>query len=282
MTLVIKLGGQAVEEADRRRALARQITQLQRAGHRIVVVHGGGKLLTETLARLNIPTRFIEGLRVTDEATRNVALMVLAGFVNKQWVADIIAQGGKAVGITGGDGALIRARRIEAKVNGRTESLGFVGRPKKVNRELLDVLLNAGVIPVVASLALDAKNQYLNVNADDFAAALATAVGADKLFYFTESGGVWDAQRQVLPQVKLSDIPKLIARGVVRDGMIPKLRSCARTLRGSVGEIDIVSPDLPDVLIETVRGRSQAGTRIVNDTRKSVAKRVGKRTGKAA
>ncbi len=280
--LVIKLGGRALEEADRRRGMAKQIAQLQRAGHRVVIVHGGGQLLTETLARLSIPTRFIEGLRVTDEATRDVALMVLAGFVNKQWVAEIAAQGAKAVGITGGDDKLITARMIGAKVNGRSASLGFVGRPTKVNRELLDILLNASVIPVVASLALDRKSQYLNVNADDFAAALATALDADRLFYFTESGGVWDAEKRVLPEVKLSEIPKLIARGVVRDGMIPKLRSCARTLRGSVDEIDIVSPDVPDVLIKTLGGGSQLGTRIVNDTRKSTAKRIGKRAGKAA
>lgn len=268
MTLVIKLGGQAVEEMDRRRALAQQIAKLQRSGHRVVVVHGGGKLLTQTLGRLNIPTRFVEGLRVTDRATRDVALMVLAGLINKQWVAEIAAQGAAAVGIAGGDGALIRARKIQAKVNGREESLGFVGRPQKVNKQVLEVLLAAGMIPVVASLALGPDDEYLNVNADDFAAALATALAADRLFYFTESGGVWDAERRVLPEVRLSEIPKLIAKGVVREGMVPKLRSCARTLRQSVGEIDIVSPDVPNVLVETVRGGSHGGTRIVNDTRK--------------
>ena len=263
MTLVVKIGGQAVEEARCRRALARQIAELRRRGHHLVVVHGGGKLLTATLERLGIPTKFAQGLRVTDAATRDVALMVLAGIVNKQWVAELGRQGVPALGICGGDAGLIAARKVRARANGRTENLGFVGRPQKVNTHILEVAFREGIVPVVASVALGNQAEYLNVNADEFAAALAIALKADRLFYLTESGGVWDADRRLLPVVRLSEIRSLIETGTVRDGMIPKLQSCARTLRRTVDEIDILSPDVPNVLVSALEDVVRGGTRIV-------------------
>jgi len=263
VTLVIKIGGHAVEDARRRRSVAQQIAELRRRGHGVVVVHGGGKLLTETLARLNIPTKFRQGLRVTDAATRDVALMVLAGIVNKQWVAELQGQGVPALGICGGDANLVEARKLRLRTKGGSENLGFVGRPRKVNPRILEVAFREGLVPVVASLALGPRGEYLNVNADELAAALAIALKADRLAYLTESGGVWDTERRLLPLVKLSDIRSLIRKGIVRDGMIPKLRSCARTLRQAVGEIDIVSPDVPNVLVASIENGAQTGTRIV-------------------
>lgn len=263
MTLVIKIGGEAVEDARCRRALARQIGELRRRGHRLVVVHGGGKLLTATLKRLGISTKFTQGLRVTDAATRDVAVMVLAGIVNKQWVAELGRQGVPALGICGGDAGLIAAGKVRARANGRSEDLGFVGRPRKVNPYILEVAFREGIVPVVASVALSHHGEYLNVNADEFAAALAIALKADRLFYLTESGGVWDADRRLLPVVRLSEIQRLIETGIVRDGMIPKLQSCARTLRRTVGEIDILSPDVPNVLVGALTDVVRGGTRIV-------------------
>jgi len=263
VTLVIKIGGLALGDARQRRGLARQISELRRRRHRVAVVHGGGRLLTETLKRLDIPTKFRQGLRVTDAATRDVALMVLAGIVNKQWVAELEAEGVPALGICGGDAGLARARRVRLRAKGRSESLGFVGRPQKVSTRILEIAFREGLVPVVASVALGARGQYLNVNADEFAAALAIALKADRLFYLTESGGVWDAERRLLPLVRLSQIRSLIAKGIVRNGMIPKLRSCARTLRQTVGEIDIVSPDVPNVLVNALDDGRHVGTRIV-------------------
>jgi len=275
MTLVIKIGGQAAEDVRQRRSLAKQIAELRRSGHRIVVVHGGGKLLTHTLARLGIPTEFYRGLRVTCAETRDVALMVLAGVVNKRWVAELEGQRQRAIGICGGDAGLVMARKLavrESNGNGesngsrrpsRRKDLGFVGRPSKVNTGILEMAFREGVVPVVASVALDPQGEYLNVNADDFAAAIASALGADRLIYLTESGGVWDAQRQLLPVVKLGDIRRLIRQGIVRDGMIPKLESCARTLRRKVGEIDIVSPESANVLRRAIDRDESVGTRIV-------------------
>ncbi len=264
MKLVIKIGGQAAEDAAGRSELARQIAALCRAGHHLVVAHGGGKLLTETLHRLGIATEFHNGLRVTDAAARDVALMVLAGIVNKQWVAELEAQGQRALGICGGDGGLVVARKLVAGSNGSRKDLGFVGRPRKVNPHILEVAWEKGIVPVVASLAPGPGGHYFNINADDFAAALAQAMKADRLVYLTESGGVWDAERRLLPLVKVKDIGRLIRQGVVRDGMIPKLRSCARTLARGVREIDILPPSVPGALLEAFQTGRHAGTRIVN------------------
>ncbi len=265
MKVVVKVGGQSAEEQFRRQHLARQIAVLARAGHRVVVVHGGGKALTQTLQRLGIETEFHNGLRVTDAATRDVALMVLAGIINKQWVAELEAQRQSAMGICGGDGKLVMARRLTATANGTKKDLGYVGRPTKINTAILNLAFSKGFVPVVASLGLSAAGQYLNINADDLAAALATALEADRLLYLTESGGVWDAEKNVLPLVRLKDIRSLIHKGIVRDGMIPKLRSCARTLQHGVHEIDIISPDEKNSLVRTVIKRESVGTRIVRE-----------------
>jgi acetylglutamate kinase len=200
---------------------------------------------------------------VTDAATRDVALMVLAGIVNKQWVAELEARGQRALGLCGGDAGLVAARKLTVGVNGGRKSLGFVGRPQRVDTRILDLAFQADIVPVVASLGLTPGGEYLNVNADDLAAALATALHADRLLYVTESGGVWDAERRRLPIIKLNEIPGLIRRGIVRDGMIPKLRSCARTLRHNVGEIDLIAPTVREGLLRVVEDGALVGTRIV-------------------
>jgi len=265
MKLVIKIGGQAAEDAKGRRRLARQIVELQRAGHSVVVVHGGGKTLTRTLDRLGMATEFHQGLRVTDAATRDVALMVLAGIVNKQWVAAFAALGQPALGICGGDAGLVSAKKISLGCDGQRRDLGYVGRPHKIRTSVLEMALREVLILVVASLGLGSRGEFLNINADDLAAALAVALQADRLFYLTESGGVWDAERRLLPLVKLGEIPSLIRKGIVRDGMIPKLLSCARLLRKKVGEVDILSADGSNALLRAVEDGQHFGTRIVKN-----------------
>jgi acetylglutamate kinase len=263
LKLVVKIGGQGAEDPKGRRDLARQIAAIKKAGHSIVVVHGGGKILTRTLDRLGIPTEFCQGLRVTNSETRDVAMMVLAGLVNKQWVADLESLKQPAVGLCGGDGGMVRARKLTVGENGNRRDLGFVGRPDKVNTKILDVALRGGMIPVVASLGISASGEFLNINADDLAAALAAALRADRLLYLTESGGVWDAGKKLLPIVRVSDIQGMIKNGVVRDGMLPKLLSCARTLKQKVGEVVILSTTVPDALSSAILKGKTAGTRIV-------------------
>src|SRR5215472_9588620 len=172
MRLVVKIGGHAAEDRALRRPLARQITRLCRSSHQVVVAHGGGRMLTQALERLGIATEFHDGLRVTDAATRDVALMVLAGIVNKQWVGELEAQGQRALGICGGDAGLVSARKLAGGANGNRSRLGWVGQPRKVETRILEVAFREGIVPVVASLALGARGEYLNVNADDLAAAL--------------------------------------------------------------------------------------------------------------
>jgi acetylglutamate kinase len=263
MKLVIKIGGHGAEDPSGRKELARQIATIHRAGHSVVVVHGGGKALTRTLDRLGMATEFYQGLRITDAATRDVAMMVLAGLVNKQWVAELESLKQPALGLCGGDGSMVRARKLIVGKNGSKRDLGFVGRPHKVNTAVLDIALRGGMIPVVASLGVNARGEFLNINADDLAAALAVALQADRLLYLTESGGVWDAEKRLLPIVKLGDIRRMIKEGVVRDGMIPKLLSCGRTLRQKVGEVDILSTTVPNALLNAIEKGKTAGTRIV-------------------
>jgi len=189
--------------------------------------------------------------------------MVLAGLTNKRLVAELEAQGQPALGICGGDARLVEVRKLSLRQDGQTKDLGFVGRPRKISTAILEMAQERGLVPVVASLALGPRGDYFNVNADDLAAALAMALKADRLVYLTEADGVWDAERRRLPVVRLQEIPRLIRKGIVRDGMIPKLRSCARTLRHDVREVNIVSARAPQVLIRALQNREGMGTRIV-------------------
>lgn len=268
MKLVIKIGGQAMDDARARRNVARQVAGLRRSGRDVVVVHGGGKLLTDTLARLGISSEFSNGLRVTGSETRDVAVMVLAGIANKQWVAAIRAEGAEAIGICGGDAGLVEARKLAPRNGARRKDLGYVGRPAKVNTAVLKAAFERGWVPVIASVAPGPRKEYFNINADDFAAALAKALCAERLIYFTESGGVWDSERRLLPLIRADEIRTMIRSGVVRDGMIPKLLSCTRVLAGRVGEIDMISPARPDGVLEVLSGGPHGGTRIVKGSDK--------------
>lgn len=259
MRVVVKIGGDAAESRPVRRSLARQVAALRGSGCDVVVAHGGGKRLTRVLADLGIEAEFADGLRVTSAATRDVALMVLAGLINKQWVAEIQAQGQAALGICGGDAGLVEARKLRSK----SIALGFVGRAAEVNPAVLEMCFSQKIVPVAASMAPGPGGEYFNINADDFAAALAGSLRADRLIYMTESGGVWDAKRRRLPRVRVSEIENLIQNGVVRDGMIPKLRSCASVINGGVGEIDIVAAATANGLHQVLENRGHAGTRIV-------------------
>ena len=263
MRLVIKIGGKVLEQNALRRCLSKQMVRLQRAGHTMVVVHGGGAILTDMLARLGIKTRFIAGLRYTDHATRDVALMVLAGLVNKRLVAEFLSQGGTAVGLCGGDAGLARTRKLRIRSSGRRVDLGWVGRPVWVNVAFLRKLMRDGVVPVVASIGLGSRSEYYNVNADDLASAFASALRADALIFISDTDGVRDHEHRLLPVIALKDIERLVRHKVVTDGMVLKLRSCARTLKKNVSEISILGAAKPDALWRAVVEKKNLGTRII-------------------
>lgn len=214
--IVLKLGGAAAGDEV---AALDFVAERAEARDAIVVVHGGGPLVGEWSRRLGLEPRFRDGLRVTDPATRDVAVAVLAGLANKRLVAALAIRGVRAVGISGADGALLVVDRAEA-------TLGLVGRVRAVRPELLADLLDAGAVPVVAPAALDAQGELLNVNADEVAGAIAAGFGARLLIFVTDVGGVRDADGRVIERLDRETIEKLRASGVVTGGMLPKLEAC--------------------------------------------------------
>ena len=236
MRIVVKVGGAALEDKSTLRKCAQGIAELAGGGHCVAVVHGGGSALTRTLKRLGKQSEFISGLRVTDAETRDVALMVLAGFVNKSLVAAIVAAGAPAVGLCGGDGMAFRARKKQMA----GFDLGFVGEIGSVEPCWLEAIWSRGGIPVLSSLALGSDGEYYNINADHMAAACAAACHADSLFFLTDVPGVKDAAGAVIPRLTTREVRTLVADAVIGGGMLPKLEACSQALNKGVGRVRIL------------------------------------------
>ncbi|HZC77878.1 MAG TPA: acetylglutamate kinase [Ktedonobacterales bacterium] len=250
-TLVIKLGGSTLEN---QRDALEDIVWLRGLGARPVLIHGGGAEINEWLGRLGIPSRFERGLRVTDAQTLDVVRMVLTGKVNGELVCMLGQLGGRAVGLTGLDGALLRARVL-------APTLGFVGVVTSVDPGLVDTLSAAGYIPVVAPLALGEDGAILNVNADDAAADLARGLGAAKLLYLSDVPGILDASGALLSTLTDAQVRALIADGTIYGGMIPKAEACLRALE-TTGRVHIMDGREPHVLIRELFTHEGAGTMI--------------------
>jgi len=224
--IVIKLGGATLGSHD---TAIEDIVELQRQGKSLVIVHGGGKLITEWLARQGVSAKFVQGERVTDKATLEVVISVLAGLVNKEIVAAINSLGGQAIGISGIDGSLIQGQIKDIE-------LGYVGTVVKVNLTPLEALLESGYIPVVAPLSLhlsdksDEAPQMLNINADAVAGEIAAAIVAEKLIFLTDVAGICDHSGKLLPQLSPGEADALMASGVASGGMIPKIKACLGAL----------------------------------------------------
>jgi acetylglutamate kinase len=237
MKTVIKLAGALLEDDATVRALARQIAALAQQGHEILVVHGGGRLFTATLKRMGIESNFVAGLRVTDRETRDVAVMVFAGLLNKRLASAISAEGAPAVGISAADAACFRAEpMVHNEIEGR---LGFVGYLTGLNNSFIESLWREGVVPVAPCLGLGPDNELYNINADHMAAACAEYLGADRLIYLTDVAGVLDGDK-VLSAVTWEDIERLVQARVVSGGMVLKLEAAKRALEGGVREVQIV------------------------------------------
>ncbi len=250
-TLVIKLGGSALEN---QRDALEDIIWLHGLGARPVLVHGGGAEINEWLERLNIPSSFVRGLRVTDAATLEIVRMTLAGKVNGELVRLIGELGGRAVGLTGVDGGLLRVRQIDP-------DLGYVGAVESVDPGPIAALSAAGYIPVIAPLGLSADGAVLNINGDDAAADLARGLGATKLLYLSDVPGILDRDGQLLSVLTDEQTRALIAEGVIRGGMIPKAEACLRALE-TANRVHIVNGHEPHVLIRELLTHQGAGTMI--------------------
>jgi acetylglutamate kinase len=231
-TFVVKYGGHAMGEPQAARDFAEDIVLLKAVGINPVVVHGGGPQIGAMLTRLGVESTFVDGLRVTDEATAKIAEMVLSGAINKEIVGWIGAAGGKAIGISGKDGGLVTARKVTRTTrdpDSNIESvvdLGFVGEPATVDISVIDTAVAAGMIPVIAPIAGGADGATYNINADTMAGAIAAALGAARLFLLTDVAGVLDVAGELMTDLTPADIAQLRADGVISGGMVPKLETC--------------------------------------------------------
>ena len=266
--VVVKYGGHAMGDPALARAFARDITLLETSGVRPVVVHGGGPQIGEMLKRLGIKSEFRGGLRVTDKKTIDVVEMVLAGSINKEIVMAINAEGGKAVGLCGKDGNMVVAEKLtrtEIDPNSNIEKvvdLGFVGEPKTVNRAVIDMVLGAELIPVIAPVAPGADGETYNVNADTFAGAIAGALGAARLLFLTDVPGVLDKNGTLIKELTVREVHRLIADGTITGGMIPKVETCVEALDRGVEGVVILNGKTPHAVLLELFTDHGAGTLI--------------------
>ncbi len=266
--IVVKYGGHAMGDPELAKAFARDITLLETAGARPVVVHGGGPQIGEMLDRLGIKSEFRAGLRVTDKRTVEVVEMVLAGSINKEIVMAINAEGGKAVGLSGKDGNMVFAEKVKRKEKDpdsnieREIDLGFVGEPKRVSRAVIDMVLGAGLIPVIAPVAPGDDGNTYNVNADTFAGAIAGRLGAARLLFLTDVPGVLDKKGNLLKELTVRQVRKLIADGTISGGMIPKVETCVDAIKQGVEGVVILNGKTPHAVLLELFTDHGAGTLI--------------------
>jgi len=266
--VVIKYGGHAMGDRAAAEDFAEDVVLLEQSGIKPIVVHGGGPQIGKMLEKLGIKSEFKGGLRVTDQATVEVVEMVLAGSINKQIVGWIGTEGGKAVGLSGKDGNMVIARKatrtaVDPDSNiEKVVDLGFVGEPEKVNREVLDQVLSAELIPVLAPVAIGQDGQTYNVNADTFAGAIAGAMTAKRLLLLTDVPGVLDKNKNLIPEMTIEDCRRLIADGTITDGMIPKIETCIYALERGVEAVVILDGKVPHAVLLELFTDHGAGTLI--------------------
>ncbi len=265
-TFVVKYGGHAMGDPEAARNFAEDVVLLKAVGINPVVVHGGGPQIGAMLKKLGVESSFVDGLRVTDAETAKVAEMVLSGAINKELVGWIAAAGGKAVGISGKDGNFVTAEKVERTTRDpdsnieRAVDLGFVGEPKAVDTTILDTLLAADMIPVVAPIGVGADGHTYNINADTMAGAVASAMGAARLFLLTDVAGVLAKDGSLLTDLDPAAITALRADGTVTGGMIPKLDTCIAAVEGGAEAAVILDGRVPHVTLLEIFTKGGAGT----------------------
>ena len=257
---VIKFGGHAMVDPELSRVFAEDIALLRQVGILPIVVHGGGPQISTMLKRLGIESRFIDGLRVTDAATVEVVEMILTGSINKQIVAAINAEGGRAIGLSGKDDNLLLAKPAEMVKDGQRVDLGFVGEPDKVNPRIIEYLEDAGIVPVIAPVGFGPDGETYNINADTAAGAIAGAVGAARLLALTDVEGVLDKQGTLIPELTASQVRALAADGTISGGMIPKLETCLMAVERGVEAAVILDGRVPHAMLLEIFTPQGVGT----------------------
>ncbi len=255
-TIVIKYGGHAMGDEALARQFAEDVVLLKQVGMNPVVVHGGGPQIGNMLERLKIKSSFIDGLRVTDRETVEIVEMVLSGSINKELVMWINKAGGLAVGLSGKDADLIRARKLEHQSRQPTDSqiekvldLGFVGEPYAINTKMLDLLEKSDIIPVIAPIGVGTKGETYNINADTVAGAVAAALKAKRFLLLTDVAGVLDKDKQLIAQLTVEAAREFIADGTISGGMIPKIETCLDAIKGGVEAAVIIDGRVPHAIL---------------------------------
>ncbi|HOJ13832.1 MAG TPA: acetylglutamate kinase [Deltaproteobacteria bacterium] len=267
--VVVKYGGHAMVDPELKRLFARQIVLFQHIGIQVVVVHGGGPQITSMLDMMGIETRFVEGKRVTDAKTMDVVEMVLAGGINKEIVHLINAEGGRAVGLSGKDGRLIRARKLYSSRTHpdgtvtRDLDIGHVGEVEEIDPSVIDAVEKAGYVAVIAPSGVGSDGLTYNINADTVASGIAARLKVEKLVILTDEAGVLDADGRLISSLTTSEIPALVKRGVVTGGMIPKLECCVEALEAGVVKAHIVDGRVPYSIMLELFTDSGIGTQVV-------------------
>ena len=270
-TILVKFGGHAMGKADYVNAFAADIALLDQVGARPVVVHGGGPQIGDMLKKLQIESSFIDGLRVTDEATISIVEMVLAGGINKALVAAIAGAGGRAVGVSGKDGGLLTARKLMAVAKASDSAiqqavdLGFVGEPSHVDVTVLNALMQHHLIPVVAPVGSGEDGKTYNINADTAAGAIAAALSATRMLMLTDVSGVLDKNGKLISSLTISQAEALIHDGTVSGGMIPKVKTCIDAVQGGAEGAVIMDGRAPHALLVELFTEHGMGTMITAD-----------------
>lgn len=270
-TIVIKYGGHAMGDPAMAKLFARDIVLLRQVGSNPIVVHGGGPQIGAMLDRLNIKSDFVDGLRVTDKETVEVVEMVLSGSINKKIVSDINEAGGFAVGLSGKDGNLILADKLRRKKRDtdsnieRIFDLGLVGEPKEIRPHILDFFEESDITPVIAPIGSGPEGETLNINADTVAGAISSATRARRLLVLTDVVGVLDSDQKLIPELSISEARKLIDKGIIAGGMIPKIETCITAVEQGVGGAVIIDGRVPHAILLELFTEHGAGTLITPD-----------------
>ncbi|MXP26268.1 acetylglutamate kinase [Altererythrobacter indicus] len=265
-TFVVKYGGHAMGDPAAAKDFAQDIVLLKAVGINPVVVHGGGPQIGAMLKKLGVESQFIDGLRVTDKATAEIAEMVLSGAINKELVGWIMGAGGKALGISGKDGGLVTATKVQRTTRDpdsnieQAVDLGFVGEPSKIDTTILKVASDAGMIPIVAPIGAGEDGHTYNINADTMAGAIAAALGAARLFLLTDVPGVLDKQKQLLTDLTPAGIAKLRDDGTISGGMIPKLETCVAAVEAGCDAAVVLDGRVPHAMLLEFFTSRGAGT----------------------